>query len=99
MEAYDFLLGKYNLSPDAFSSKWLGIIDLSKSKLDKAISYLEESLKYNENDFQALYNLGGAYSQKKEYKKALELVNKSLELNPNYSAAKNLQSQLLNVLN
>jgi tetratricopeptide (TPR) repeat protein len=96
-EAYDFLLGKYKLRADAYSSKWLGIIDLSYNKTDSAIKYLEESLVFDSKDFQVLYNLAGAYSRKNNFGKALELVNRSLELNPNYSSARELQKQLIAV--
>lgn len=94
-KAYKYLLKKYELKPDAYSSKWLGTIELSRGLTESAIDYLEESLKYSKKNFQVLYNLAGAYSRKEEYNHALELVNKSLELNPNYVAAKKLKMQLV----
>ncbi len=93
-EAFYFVSRRYKLSPDAFSSKWFGIIILSKGNYADAINYLEESLQYNSNDEQVLYNLAGAYSQIKEYKKALETVKKALLIKPDYEAAINLKSQL-----
>ncbi len=41
MIAYPFLVRMYKNKPDAFSTKWLGIIDLSKNKFLSAIKYLE----------------------------------------------------------
>jgi tetratricopeptide (TPR) repeat protein len=96
-EAYSFLIRKYKFKPDAFSTKWLGIIDLSKGKNETAIKYLEESLNYDSKDSQVLYNLSGAYSRKGEYNKALDLINKCLEYNPGYNAALSLRNQLLNI--
>ncbi len=93
-EAFVYLNSRYMIKPDAFSAKWIGIINLSKNKVPEAIKYLEESLKFNPDDSQVLYNLAGAYSLKKNYKKALELINKSLEIDPDYKEAANLKSQL-----
>lgn len=93
-EAFYFINRRYHLSPDAFSSKWLGIILLSKENYNDAINYLEESLRYNVNDEQVLYNLAGAYSQVKEYDKALDKVKQALLIKPDYEAAINLKLQL-----
>ncbi len=93
-EAFYFINRRYHLSPDAFSSKWLGIILLSKENYNDAINYLEESLRYNVNDEQVLYNLAGAYSQLKEYNNALEKVKQALLIKPDYEAAISLKSQL-----
>lgn len=97
-EAFYFVNNRYKLSPDAFSSKWLGIILLSKGINTDAINYLEESLQYNSNDEQVLYNLAGAYSQIKEYDKALETVKRALSIKPGYESAINLKSQLEKVV-
>ncbi|MGD8778875.1 MAG: tetratricopeptide repeat protein [Ignavibacteria bacterium] len=97
-EALKYLSASYNKSPDAFSAKWLGIITLSKNNNETAINYLKESLSYESNDEQVLYNLAGAYSRKKNYKDALSTVNKALEINPNYPSALNLKAQLEKVL-
>ena len=95
--AYGFLFRKYKLRPDAYSTKWLGIIDLSKGKNDSAVKYLEESLTFDSKDSQVLYNLAGAYSRKGEYNKALENVNRCLVINPSYNAAIFLRNQLQNM--
>jgi tetratricopeptide (TPR) repeat protein len=93
-EALKYLTARYNLSPDAYSAKWLGIINLSKQNDDKAIEYLKTSLSFIANDEQVLYNLAGAYSRKKNYELALENVKQALQINPNYTAALSLKSQL-----
>ncbi|KUG26448.1 hypothetical protein ASZ90_003712 [hydrocarbon metagenome] len=97
-EAFYFVSRRYKLSPDAFSSKWFGIILLSKGSYTDAMNYLEESLRYNSKDEQVLYNLAGAYSQIKKYNTALEKVKLALLIKPDYEAAIHLKSQLEKVV-
>ncbi|MCW8995565.1 MAG: GDSL-type esterase/lipase family protein, partial [Psychromonas sp.] len=95
-DAYAYLLKLNNIKKNAYSTKWLGIIDLLNNKVDSAMMYLSESLNYNSSDATVLYNLAGAYSLKKDYQTALQMVNRSLQIEPNYLMAKNLQQQLIN---
>jgi tetratricopeptide (TPR) repeat protein len=97
--AYELLVERYKYSPSAFSTKWLGIIDLSKNKFDSAIKYLKESTGYDNNDAQVLFNLAGAYSLKHEYQNALDAVNRCLSLNPSFPEAQRLKEQLVSVSN
>jgi tetratricopeptide (TPR) repeat protein len=98
-DAYPYLLKRSELEPDAFSTKWIGIIDLSKKKTDNAIKYLEMSCNYDSKDPQVLYNLAGAYSYKNRYRDALNTINKCLEINPGFPAAADLKKQLEQVVN
>lgn len=95
-EAYYYLRKLNELKPGAYSTKWLGIIDLLNNKVDSAIGYLSTSINYNSSDSQVYYNLAGAYSIKKDYQTALQMINQCLQIEPNYSMAKDLQQQLLN---
>jgi tetratricopeptide (TPR) repeat protein len=95
-EAYPYLKKLNKLKESAFSTKWLGIIQLLNNNADPAIGYLTTSLNYNSSDANVLYNLAGAYSLKKDYQTALQMVNRSLQIEPDYMMAKNLQQQLLN---
>lgn len=97
--AYNFLKGKIKLSPDPFSIKWLGTIELNRGNLIVAQKYLEQAIKLSPSDFQLYYNLGGIFVKYGNYPKALELVNQSLSLNPNNQSAKNLKAQLNAALN
>ena len=97
-DAYSYLIKLHTLKQSAFSSKWLGIIGLLNNKIEPAIIYLSQSLNYNGLDTQVLYNLSGAYSIKKDYQTALDLINRCLEIEPNYLQAKDLQKQLINAL-
>jgi tetratricopeptide (TPR) repeat protein len=94
--AYSYLSKLNELKPGAYSTKWLGIIDLLNNKVDSAINYLSKCLNYNSSDAQVYYNLAGAYSIKKDYNTSLQMINRCLEIEPNYSIAKNLQQQLIN---
>jgi len=93
-EAYYYLVTRYKLKPDVFSTKWIGIINLSEGKNESAIKYLEESLKFDRIDTQVLFNLAGAYSRFNKFDKALETINECLRIDPNYAGADNLKSQL-----
>ena len=95
-EAYSYLQKLNELKPGAYSTKWLGIIDLLNNNVDSAIKYLSTSINYNSSDAQVYYNLAGAYSIKKDYQTALQMINRCLQVEPNYSMAKDLQQQLLN---
>jgi tetratricopeptide (TPR) repeat protein len=95
-EAYPYLQRFNELNSGAYSTKWLGIIDLLNNKVDSAIGYLSKSINYNSSDAQVYYNLAGAYSIKKDYQTALQMVNRCLQIEPNYSMAKDLQQQLIN---
>jgi lysophospholipase L1-like esterase len=97
--AYYFLKRGYKNKPDAFNSKWLGIIDLSQGFVDDALSYLELSLKYDSRDAQTYFNITGAYAQKKEFNKALESINKCLQINPDFQRAKQIREQLTAIIN
>ncbi len=93
-EALTYLANGYNRSPDAYYTKWLGIINLSNENVDIAINYLEKSLQYKNNDSQVLFNLSGAYSKNQNFSEALKSINKCLSINPNYNGAKILKGQL-----
>jgi len=97
--AYYFLKRGYYKKPDVFNSKWLGIIDLSQGFVDDAIEYLELSLKFSNKDAQTYFNITGAYAQKKEFTKALESINKCLEINPEFQRAEQIRQQLEAIIN
>ena len=96
-DAYYYLQKLNELKPSAYSTKWLGIIDLLNNKVDPAIGYLSTSLSYSSSDAQVYYNLAGAYSIKKDYNTALQMINRCLQIEPNYAMAKDFQQQLINV--
>lgn len=97
-QAYYFLKRGFNRKPDAFNTKWLGIIDLSQGFIDDAIKYLEASLKYDSKDEQVYFNITGAYAQKQEFTKALEAINKCIQINPEFERAVIIKQQLEEII-
>jgi len=97
--AYKYLEKGYEIKPQAFTAKWLGIINLYNNKLDLAEKYLKESLAFEKNDPQVWYNLSGVYVKQNNYKQALETVKIALSLEPKYLEAENLLHQLQNAIN
>jgi tetratricopeptide (TPR) repeat protein len=92
--AYYFLNKRNGIEPTAYSTKWIGIINLYKNHLDPAEDFLKQSLSLDKNDSQVWYNLAGVYVNKNNYIKALEMVNKAISLQSNYPEALALQRQL-----
>ncbi len=97
--AYLFLIRRHKETPDAFSAKWLGSINLNKGNTKEAIKYFLESIRYYNTDAQVFYNLAGAYIQQEEYSNALESIEKCISLNPEYPNAQSLKKQLADILN
>lgn len=93
-KAYHFLLKRNELEPNAYSTKWLGIIDLSKNRAESAKSYLLTSLQLQSNDAQVLYNLAGCYVIENDFITALETINRCLAIKPDYKEAQGLQARL-----
>lgn len=92
--ALKYLNSRYKIEPNDYSAKWLGNIALFKGNVDEAIFYLTKSYELNSTDAQVLYNLAGAYYQKKSYDAALNTINKCLSVEPNYPRANILKQQL-----
>lgn len=77
-----------------YTAKRVGIIQLYREKFDDAIKYLNEAYNSNPKDPQVLYNLSLAFSKKKDLKTAQTIINKCLNVNPNYPGANNLKRQI-----
>lgn len=93
-DVYQFLVKGHKRFPQALYAKWIGIIDLSKEKIDSAVFYLNVSIKLSSNDAQVHFNLAGAYIKKKMFNEALNSINNCLAINPNYPDANRLKGQL-----
>ncbi|MDE3059311.1 MAG: tetratricopeptide repeat protein, partial [Bacteroidota bacterium] len=92
--AYQYLVERNEIEPSAFSDKWLGIIDLYHNRVDSAKKNLANSLKLDDKDAQVWYNLAGVYVDEKDYRQALQMVNRALSLQSNYPEAFALRAQL-----
>ncbi|MGE5499869.1 MAG: GDSL-type esterase/lipase family protein [Syntrophothermus sp.] len=97
--AYAYLQKFYKKDPDAYTAKWLGLISLNNQKFEDAVNFLNESLKMNPNDAQVLYNLSGAYVNKKDYENAYKAVDQCLRTDPSFPGAVQLKNQLAAALN
>lgn len=93
-DAYTVLLKRYAIKPNAFSTKWLGNIDLNNQQVKSAVKYLEESIQYDSTDIQTLYNLAGAYALEKNYSKGYQIITLVLQKDSNYPGARDLEMQL-----
>lgn len=97
-DAEVFLEKLYSLKADYFAYKWLGQVKLKMNKNDEALKYLLEAVKFKEADSQTWYNLAGALYLNKQEEKALEALQRSLNLNPQNKLAINFYNQLKQVL-
>jgi tetratricopeptide (TPR) repeat protein len=95
--AYNFLNKRFKESPDAFSAKWLGNINLNNGRIDEAIVYLNQSSSFDKTDAQVYFNLTGAYIQNEQYDKALESIESCLKVKPDFANAQYLKDQLLEI--
>lgn len=67
-----------------------GILFMTENKIREAENHLKKSLSSHDENFKARYLLGRLYEDfKNDKKSALVEINKSLAINPNYSAALN----------
>jgi tetratricopeptide (TPR) repeat protein len=69
---------------------------LKKKKIDKAIEYYHKSLELYDNNKKTNNNMGIAYIQKQDYKKAITFFEKAVKIDKTYTGAKkNLARALL----
>ena len=97
-KAYSYLTERNEIEPSAFSTKWIGIINLYKNQTAAAEKFLNESIAFDRNDAQVWYNLAGVYIEEKDYQKALQMTEKALSLNPRYADALALHARLKQAL-
>lgn len=79
-----------------YTPKRNGLMALYIGNFDNAIRHLNEAYKLNPKDPLVLYNLSLAYSEKKDFKTALAIINECLIENPIYPEANNLKQEILN---
>ena len=91
------LKASYGVKPEAFSTKWLGILALNDGKPEEARRWLLESLNYKGDDAQTLYNLAGAFINLKDYNSAKTYIQRCLQADPKFPGAAQLAAQLQNI--
>ncbi|MGH7494093.1 MAG: GDSL-type esterase/lipase family protein [bacterium] len=93
-EALQFLYASQKLEDSPFANKWIGQILLNEGKINEGLSYLEKAVQQAPNDPQLLFNLSGGYALDAKYQKALELLARLDQINPNFPGAADLKAQL-----
>ncbi len=91
------LKASYGVKPEAFSTKWLGILALNDGKPEEARRWLLESLNYKGDDAQTLYNLAGSFINLKDYNSAKTYIQRCLQADPKFPGAAQLAAQLQNI--
>lgn len=92
-QARDYLQKAWEIGPDAYITKWLGIIFSHDRRLDSARLYLNQSLAFDNRDPQVWLNLALIYS-KTDRNKSLKFVDEALALNPEYEEALDFRRKL-----
>ncbi len=92
--ARDYLQKACEIEPDAYVTKWLGIIGIYDHQLDSAGLFLNQSLAFDNGDAQVWLNLAAICSNT-DKNKSLQLVDEALALDPNYKEALDMRRQLM----
>jgi tetratricopeptide (TPR) repeat protein len=93
-EALIYLQRLIRLEKNAWVTKWIGSIYLSKKNYSEAEKYLKESVSLDSSDPQTLYNLAGAYFYTGKIDEAIAATKACLALNNNYAGARQFLSGL-----
>ena len=83
-EAIEHYKKALSIQPDARNYFNLAAGLRNKGSLDEAIENFEKSLSFNENNPEALTNLGDALWHKGKVKEGLERLNKAVEIDPDH---------------
>lgn len=97
-EALPYLKRVHRFSPSFDTYKWIGNISIAAGRYEEGIPYLEGSLIYQQNDSQIWYNLAGAYVATGSDQKAVDALNRCLQIEPNHPNARQLLAQVQNML-
>ncbi len=71
-----------------------GIKENSNSRFNAAIQHFNKVLKIDINNAEAYYNLGNAFYNKGDYKRAMNNANEALEQDSTYGEAYKLRAEL-----
>lgn len=93
-EALPVLLHSIAAEPTAFACKMAGAILLSRQQVAQGIAYLEQAVRLDPNDPQALYNLSGAYALAGQFQKSRAVLDRLLRIAPNFPGAKELAGRI-----
>ncbi len=80
--------------PSAYSAKWIGTYYLVHNDYPLAGKYLEQSIVRSDQDPQTFYNLAGVYINEGSFQEALDMVDRCLELAPDFEGAAKTRADL-----
>ena len=83
------------INPGDYTVKRIGLIDLYQKNYQDAVKNLAECYKSSPKDAQIIFSLAECYFRIKDFNNALELINKCLDINPNYPYGDKLKRQIL----
>jgi tetratricopeptide (TPR) repeat protein len=87
-EVYETVLKLRPDTTNVFNS--LGIIYRRQGRLDDALNQYKKALLVHPHDENIFFNLSRIYLDKKDFNSAGQALTKALELNPNFSEAREL---------
>jgi predicted Zn-dependent protease len=84
----------YALEPSAMTCYGLGRFELMTAHYDRAVSLLEQSLKYRPDDPQVLFGLSRGYALKRDGRRARAYADRLAQVNPGFSGLHEWQAEL-----
>ena len=95
------LLERYKDDSDNKSVGFFNNLALAFNKVGRyndAVALFERAMQYEPNDSLLFYNLAGVHYRRKRFDKALEAIEKSLEIKPDYKDAQEAKEKILKEL-
>lgn len=93
-EARPLLEQAYEISPEAFTTKMLGAIEVDAGNPERGVRLLEKSRELEPDDAQMLFNLSGGYAMLGQFQEADEALRSLENLNPDFPGARAWRQQL-----
>lgn len=84
----------YSLNPTSFTTRMLGSIEVNDGHYERGIRLLNEALRFNPNDAQALFNLSGAHALSGDFHAALDGLNRLEQIHPGFPGMAELRQQV-----
>ena len=91
---YDLLQGTKSDQIKSFAAVYLGIISDEEGKYSLAVDFFNRAIKFDEQNFDAYYNLGIALKHSGNHAEAIRVLEKAAKLRPETSAAQILKGKL-----
>lgn len=93
-KAYLPIKKAHSIQNTFFTTKMLGILEITQNRPQRAIELLEQAEQQQPHDAQLLYNLSGAYGKNGQFEKAKQVLDKLKQINPRFPGLKEWETQL-----